>query len=209
MNKISFILTVSLLVTLASTQNEIFSKYYQDAKNIAQGMSVEQLAGQMIAADFEAISDMNQEVTYPDQAVSLGLGSLLISGLATPTSNGNLAKLPWSSYQSHLDAFKSGTLENWKKLIDRFKDIGVSVTAKDGGRYKIKILLGTDAIHGDQHTLGTVLFPHNIGASCSHNENNFQNVGFWTKESMKKTGFNHAYVPTVAVSHNPQWGRFY
>ena len=35
MNKISFILTVSLLVTLASTQNEIFSKYYQDAKNIA------------------------------------------------------------------------------------------------------------------------------------------------------------------------------
>jgi beta-glucosidase len=26
---------------------------------------------------------------------------------------------------------------------------------------------------------------------------------------MKKTGFNYAYAPNVAVSHNPQWGRFY
>jgi beta-glucosidase len=26
---------------------------------------------------------------------------------------------------------------------------------------------------------------------------------------MKKTGFNYAYAPSVAVSHNPQWGRFY
>ncbi len=34
-------------------------------------------------------------------------------------------------------------------------------------------------------------------------------MGFWTKTSMKKTGFNYAFAPTVAVSHNPQWGRFY
>lgn len=26
---------------------------------------------------------------------------------------------------------------------------------------------------------------------------------------MKNTGFNYAFSPTVAVSHNPQWGRFY
>ena len=86
MNKISFILAAAVLVTLGSAQNDIYSKYYQDAKNIASGMSVDQLAGQMIAADFEAITDMDKEVTYPDQAVSLGLGSLLISGLATPLS---------------------------------------------------------------------------------------------------------------------------
>ncbi len=34
-------------------------------------------------------------------------------------------------------------------------------------------------------------------------------MGFWTQQSMKKTGFNYAYAPSVAVSHNPQWGRFY
>jgi beta-glucosidase len=26
---------------------------------------------------------------------------------------------------------------------------------------------------------------------------------------MKNSGFNFAFAPTVAVSHNPQWGRFY
>ena len=26
---------------------------------------------------------------------------------------------------------------------------------------------------------------------------------------MSESGFNYAFAPTVAVSHNPQWGRFY
>ena len=58
---------------------------------------------------------------------------------------------------------------NWKKLTDRFANVGVTVTTKDSGKYKIKLLLGTDAVHGDQHTVGKVLFPHNVGVSCSKN----------------------------------------
>ena len=34
-------------------------------------------------------------------------------------------------------------------------------------------------------------------------------MGFWTKEGVKKVGFNYVFAPTVALSHNPQWGRFY
>ena len=34
--------------------------------------------------------------------------------------------------------------------------------------------------------------------SCSHNPDNFYNVGKWTATNLKKT-----------VSHNPQWGRTY
>jgi beta-glucosidase len=49
----------------------------------------------------------------------------------------------------------------------------VSVTTKDGKKYKVKFLFGTDAVHGDQHVLGNILWPHNIGLSCSHNENHF------------------------------------
>lgn len=105
--------------------------------------------------------------------MNLRLGSLLISGIAAPTDNGNLQKIKWGTYQEHMDCFKKGTVSNWKKFVDRFKDLGVSVTSKSGGKYKIKFLMATDAIHGDQHTIGTVLFPHNIGASCSHNEANF------------------------------------
>lgn len=45
--------------------------------------------------------------------------------------------------------------------------------------------------------------------SCTNNPENFYNAGFWTTKSLKRYGFNYAFTPTVAVSHNPQWGRFY
>lgn len=75
----------------------------------------------------------------------------------------------------------NASAENWKKLTDKFNSVGVEITTKDKKKYSIGFLLGTDAVHGDQHSLGTVLFPHNIGLSCSHNEGNFENLGFWTK----------------------------
>lgn len=62
---------------------------------------------------------------------------------------------------------------NWKKLTDRLNSIAVSVTTKDNKKYSVGLLLGTDAVHGDQHSVGNVIFPHNIGLSCSHNEGNF------------------------------------
>lgn len=34
--------------------------------------------------------------------------------------------------------------------------------------YYIGILSGTDAVHGNQHVLGTPLFPHNIGLAASN-----------------------------------------
>lgn len=66
-------------------------------------------------------------------------------------------------------------------MTDRFKDLGVSVTTKEGKKYLIKLLFGTDAVHGDQHSIGGIIFPHNIGMSCTHNEANFENLGYWTK----------------------------
>ena len=37
------------------------------------------------------------------------------------------------------------------------------------GEVNIKLLLGTDAVHGNQHVLGEILFPHNIGCAATHN----------------------------------------
>ena len=82
--------------------------------------------------------------------------------------------------------------------------------ALDGGQTaKISLLLGTDAVHGNQHVIGLPLFPHNIGLSATHNVENFDNAGYWTAIKTLESGFNFVFAPTVAVSHNPQWGRFY
>ena len=70
-------------------------------------------------------------------------------------------------------------------------------------------MTGTDAVHGNQHILGSILFPHNIGMAATHNADNFKNAGYWTAKSVLESGFNWIFAPTVAVSHNPQWGRYY
>jgi beta-glucosidase len=85
----------------------------------------------------------------------------------------------------------------------------MSITTNEGKTYEIKMLLGTDAVHNDQHVSGNILFPHNIGLSCAHNPDHFYNLGKWTMLNVKKSGFNYVFGPTVAVSHNPQWGRYY
>jgi beta-glucosidase len=105
--------------------------------------------------------------------------------------------------------YLNGTLTNWQTLANKFNSIGTQITTAEGKIYKIKLLLGTDAVHNNQHVIGTIIFPHNIGLSCSHNTNNFYNLGYWTGVNVKASGFNYGFGPTVAVSHNPQWGRYY
>lgn len=71
------------------------------------------------------------------------------------------------------------------------------------------LLIGTDAVHGDQHVTGTILFPHNIGIGATHNPDLAEKIGFWTKRDVQRTGFNWSYAPTVAVGHDYRWGRLY
>lgn len=74
-------------------------------------MTEDQLVGQTIQADFEAVTNEEKQTTDPSQAVKLALGSLLISGMAAPTSDGNLARLPIiTEYEKHLEAFSKGTV---------------------------------------------------------------------------------------------------
>ena len=116
------------------------------------------------------------------------------------------------------DNYFQATMENWRNVAETSLSHTIDVQTP-GGVVKIKLLLGTDAVHGNQHViglhkiyisiifLGEILFPHNIGLAASHNPDNFANSAKWNKISIKKSGFNFAFAPTVAVSHNYQWGR--
>ena len=168
------ILLLACIFSLSLSQSDIFSKYYSEARTIAESMTLNQKIGQMVQLDMKALTNEEKETTNPEEAVTLELGSILISASAAPTESGNLARIPIETeYDKHMEAYRKGNETNWKKLTDRFQSLGITVSTKDSGKYKVKFLLGTDAVHGDQHTVGSVLFPHNIGLSCSKNEANF------------------------------------
>jgi beta-glucosidase len=104
--------------------------------------------------------------------------------------------------------YSTATMANWQDIAKKAQEKAIQVDT-DKGKITIRLLLGTDAVHGNQHVLGTILFPHNIGLAASHNPQNFANAATWNAAGIKASGFNFAFAPTVAVSHNPQWGRFY
>lgn len=81
-----------VLLLLSLAQCSIYDQYYAEAKLIAESMNIEQKIGQTIQANIEGVTE--KEVTDPYEAVKLFLGSLLISGNAAPTTDGNLAKIP-------------------------------------------------------------------------------------------------------------------
>ena len=55
------------------------------------------------------------------------------------------------------------TMENWQKLTKKI-DKKILVDSPQG-KIEISLILGTDAVKGNQHVIGEVLFPHNIGLS--------------------------------------------
>lgn len=203
------ILFLIFTLVLLQVNAGIYSAYYDEALKIAKAMTVEQKIGQTIQADFYAITSKGK--TDYAEAVNLHLGSLLVGGNGAPTSTGDMADVtPLINIEEKLKAvYLNATESNWKALSSKFSTANVNVTTADKKTYRIKLLLATDAVHNDQHTVGRVLFPHNIGLSCTHNPDNFYNLGYWTQTNLKRVGFNYAFAPTVAVSHNPQWGRYY
>ena len=200
------ILFVTFLLLVIYINAAGFSKHYEEAYTIAASMTLDQKIGQTVQVDFYGIT--SKTGTSVSDAIKYSLGSILIGGNGCPDDNGNCVNFDGMKEDQIKEIYASATLDKWRKLGQKF-DYTVDITANNGKTYKIKSLLATDAVHGDQHVAGSILFPHNIGLSCSHNPKHFFNTGYWTAVSLKKYGFNYAFAPTVAVSHNPQWGRYY
>ena len=145
-------------------------------------------------ADIQAF----QESTFADRDKAEGyfLGSLLVSGDGIANPSGSLFPTPETEYEARR-VFGSSGMYNWQQLAKRF-NFSITVKTKSGREYEINPLLGTDAVHGNQHVAGSVLFPHNIGLACSHNPKNFYNAGYWTRKSVKESGWSYVFAPTVA-----------
>jgi beta-glucosidase len=104
-------------------------------------------------------------------------------------------------------AYLTATPENWRPLAENTNTHAPVITLESGSKLAIPLLVGIDAVHGMHEVLGNIVFPHNIGLSATHDPALLAQVGHVTAEQLLKQGFNWTYAPTVAISHNPNWGR--
>lgn len=76
-------------------------------------------------------------------------------------------------------------------------------------RLGIPLLIGVDAVHGQNTFEGATIFPHNIGLGASQNPKLVEEAAKITAIEAQATGFNWVFSPCVAIPFNEKWGRVY
>lgn len=76
-------------------------------------------------------------------------------------------------------------------------------------RLGIPLLVGVDAVHGQNTFEGAVIFPHNIGMAATRNLSLVQRAAEITAIETAGTGFNWTFSPCIAMPQHEHWGRVY
>lgn len=97
-------------------------------------------------------------------------------------------------------------LTSWQALAQQINSYPVFV---DHSPIRIPLLLGTDAVHGNQRIANAVVFPHNIGMGATHDIDLLEKVGAWTAYDVRKSGFNWIYTPFIAIPNDYHWKQIY
>ena len=95
------------------------------------------------------------------------------------------------------------TLEEWKNLLPRVNDAWLKK------KINVPIIYGIDAIHGVNYTVGSTLFPQEIGLAATWNNNLAYTFGEITAYEMRKTGIRWNFSPVLDLGRQPLWSRFF
>jgi len=96
--------------------------------------------------------------------------------------------------------------ESAKEWQVRFKELQKEALST---RLGIPLLIGVDAIHGQNTFDGATIFPHNIGMGATRNSELVKEAAQITAIESQATGFNWTFSPCIAIPYNERWGRVY
>jgi beta-glucosidase len=99
------------------------------------------------------------------------------------------------------------TVGQWAPAINAVR---AAVPAVSGmATTKIPLLYGFDAVHGNNGTTGTVVFPHNAGMASSRNAAFVTQVGQIEAQEITAAGINWMFGPFAGTTWDYRWGRVY
>ncbi|WP_152286838.1 glycoside hydrolase family 3 N-terminal domain-containing protein [Flavicella marina] len=74
-------------------------------------------------------------------------------------------------------------------------------------KFKIPLLIGIDAIHGDGLFSGATIYPSPITQAATWDDELLYKVSAQTAKEMRATGTHWAFTPNIDVLRDPRWGR--
>jgi beta-glucosidase len=95
------------------------------------------------------------------------------------------------------------TAKEWQSKMIQLQKEALST------RLKIPLLIGVDAVHGQNTFEGATIFPHNIGMAATRNTKLIERASSITAIEAQATGFNWTFSPCAAIPFNEKWGRVY
>ncbi|MEM1121241.1 MAG: glycoside hydrolase family 3 N-terminal domain-containing protein [Bacteroidota bacterium] len=96
------------------------------------------------------------------------------------------------------------TVEEWRKIVTTIQEY-----ATEQKKSGIPVLYGIDAIHGQNYTLNSTLFPQQIGLAATWNPDLAVEMGRITAYEAKASYLPWNFSPVLDVGRNPLWPRFW
>ncbi len=183
-----------------------YSQYWPVVDEIVQHMTLEQKIGHMTVVPIQMLFT-SDGVFAPSLITTYHLGAVFNAASEAPDGKGAVSSSLFSAAN-----FANATMENYQQLTAVLNAQMVPISWNESGQpqtVNIPILLGTDAVHGNQHVLGSILFPHNIGLAAAHNPQLLFDCAYLTAKETLKSGCNWIFAPTTNLAFNYQWGRTY
>lgn len=100
--------------------------------------------------------------------------------------------------------FHALSRKRWLELIDSIQEANTRYTA-----HGIPVLYGIDAIHGANYTLGSTLFPQQIGQAATWNPDLVKAAAQITAYETRASGIPWNFSPVLDIGRQPLWSRFF
>jgi beta-glucosidase len=139
-------------------------------------------------------------MTRQEKAAQMVMSDLPSAGHITSTGNG-------VAFLAGGETPGGATVGTWAPAIDAV--LGAVPAVAGMPTVKIPLLYGFDAVHGNNGTTGTVVFPHNAGMASSRNAGFVQMVGQIEAQEITAGGINWMFGPFAGTTWDYRWGRVY
>jgi beta-glucosidase len=163
----------------------------QRIEELIQKMTLEEKVGQMTQVTLDVVS-------------ARGAGGQILEPQALDSSRLREALITYH-VGSILNVGAHGfDRDHWHEVISGIQDMATRQT-----RLRIPVLYGIDAIHGVTYTMGSILFPQEIGLAATWNPDLAHRMGEITAYETRASFIPWNFSPVLDLGINPLWPRMY
>jgi beta-glucosidase len=187
--KLKTVLLLFLIVLFNQVIGQNNSSSIERAKALLSKMTLEEKVGQMTQLTIEMVSKgVGNDIIKPHAIDTAKLRNVIVN-----LGVGSILNVSGYTY----------TVSHWKEVITSIEKYSKK------SRLKIPVLYGIDAIHGANYTVGSTLYPQQIGLAATFNPELSYKMAQYVANDVRGSGIPWNFSPVLDVGRNPMWPRFW